>query len=171
MHSLFWWGSLLTCLTPSPLYEEHRRLLQALRSVTDPLQFADVPIGHPITAAHRVAAFTHADAVFPSPPNGSGVAHSSGNGALQTLSTHRVPKLTHPAARLSLSGCAHQTAVTVIHHLPCWTVLRHCRTHGLITLTRTSADHIAFTEARIGLQRCYKDTDAEQSYPNHIYQR
>lgn len=118
-------GDVLTRITPSPLYEEHRRLLQALRSVTDPLQFADVLIGDSITAAHRVATFTHANAVFPSPPDGSGEAHSSGNGALQTLSTHRVPQLTHPAARLSLSGCAHQAAVTVIHHLPCWTVLRH----------------------------------------------
>lgn len=148
----------LTCPTRPALYEEHRRLLQALRPVTDPLQLADAIIRDPIASTNRLAALAHAHSDFPSPPDCGGVPHSSVHRTLQTFSTHRVTQLTHPTASFSFSGRAHQAAVAMIHHLPRRTVLWHRRAHGLITETRTAADHIPFT---VSLQRCYQDADAK----------
>ena len=136
--------------TRSPLDEDHRRLLELLRTATDPLQLADVPVRHPVATAHGVAGFAHAHAALAPPADGHRAPGSPGHGALQPLAAHRVAELPRAAAaRLAFAGRAHGAAAARVEGLPCQTVARQPGAAGLVASGRTS-DHVPVGELRVG---------------------
>lgn len=80
-----------TFATGSSLYEDDRWLLQLQGPITHSLQFADVLVGHPVAAAHRVRTFADAHTAFAPTPHCGGHPNSVRYRAFHALSALRVP--------------------------------------------------------------------------------
>lgn len=129
----FWTGPTL-CACAS-LDEDDRRLLQLGGPVTDPLQFADVPVGDPVAPAHGFGPRARAYARLGPAADGNGSLHSVRYYALHTLRAAAVPGA---AAPFALSGRAHGTAGARVQCVPGQAVRRDGRAPGLVALLRAA---------------------------------
>lgn len=101
----------------SPLNEKNRWLQQLLRPAADPLQLADIPVGHSIASTNRLGGFARASPALASPPHRDTVCHPARDRALKPLSAHRVPELPAAATGFALARRTHRAAVAGVEGL------------------------------------------------------
>lgn len=141
--------TLLTFPARSSLDKNHRRPLLLHRHVADALQLADVPVGDPVAAAHRLGAGAHAHPGRASPPHGGGHLHAVSHQALQPFGA--LPVI-GAAALLPIAGPARRAAVAAVQRVTGQTVCRDRSALRLVTLFRT-ADGDTLDYPRLGRQQ------------------